>query len=545
MLVVPSRRRSSQTSLLFACIVAALCIWILSLPVFPTQDGPIHRYYTHVLDSLLQHRSLYQMYEIRHPLPPYATHYALLLLLSRVFDYDLAEKLFVCMALVCFAYALRTCARAAGAAGDWISLLAAPVLLPWALFMGFFNFYLATGLFLWAAAFWHRAGRGKLWFWLCFALTVALLTFTHPVPLLLLIAVCALDLLLRWITVPPALQPEGRLGGWQRVTGLLFACAAFLFPLSLFDRQHANSALHNFGLHPHYISSALLLMGVSPYNTRSTGLWINGYRLSLYLLLLACMLLAIQAFRQAVRTRNYNFGSTFLIASFLLGIVLPIVPDQMNGTVYFATRLTAALWIGTLIAASASSVDFGQLSQRLTPAVAILLAVLTLVPAELYLRPVAREVHAEEVQPLPSGQHAVILLGYGLQDYVRFHRQLAFNPYQWAPALALTRSNDVLLDSPWLAQNIAPLSAVPGSVLTVAEITDSPFNKIDPPRVYGRSLPASKERTTMSAAQFVLYTGTPKELALGLAAQLDRDQAARFGCSQHGWYLLCLGAPWP
>jgi hypothetical protein len=37
----------------FAVGVAACCVWILSLPVFPSEDGPVHVYYATVMTTLL------------------------------------------------------------------------------------------------------------------------------------------------------------------------------------------------------------------------------------------------------------------------------------------------------------------------------------------------------------------------------------------------------------------------------------------------------------------------------------------------------------
>ncbi len=48
-----SPRPVSIYLLILSAIAAAYCGWIISLPIFPTQDGPIHLYYTRVLHALL------------------------------------------------------------------------------------------------------------------------------------------------------------------------------------------------------------------------------------------------------------------------------------------------------------------------------------------------------------------------------------------------------------------------------------------------------------------------------------------------------------
>ncbi len=524
------------SSALYAAIVVAFCLWVLSLPLFPTQDGPMHRYYIHVLDALVQHRPLYGMYEIRHPFPPYATHYATVLLLSRLVPYDLAEKVFICLAIVCFAGGLRLCARACGPAGAWLSLLVAPLLLPWALLMGFFNFYLATGLCLIAVALWQRAGEGRPQLWAAFAGVVLVLTFTHPVPLLLLLAVCSLDLLLRSV--------RGSEHGWARahrwqVAALVLLAAAFAFPASLLDKQHVHAAFEGFGIHRQFLTTTALLMGVSPYNTRATSLWINAYRISLYLLLFFWLVLGLRS------RRGKGLGTTFLLATALLGVALLFLPNSINGSLYFATRLVPMLWIGLLMAASSGSAPATAHHRWLVAGAAAVLTAVSLVPADLFLRPIAGDLRAEEMQPLPSEQTGLLLIGWGLQDYVRFHRQVAFNPYQWGTALAAVSHDDTLLDSPWTDQPITPLRAKPGSLLMIDDITDSPFNKENPPAARGRSLPASKEQKVVAGSQFVLYAAAPDELDKGLSVQFDREEASDFECERRGWYLVCLRGAQP
>src|ERR1700679_4163870 len=97
-------------SIFFAGLVSVFCAWALSLPLFPTQDGPMHKYYVHAIASLLSGSRAYDAYLIRHPLPPYAIHYALLLGLTKLLSFDLAEKVFICLIFVLTAYNFRYCA---------------------------------------------------------------------------------------------------------------------------------------------------------------------------------------------------------------------------------------------------------------------------------------------------------------------------------------------------------------------------------------------------------------------------------------------------
>jgi uncharacterized protein YhhL (DUF1145 family) len=265
----PSQQRSIFSSILFAVLLAAICVWILSLPVFPSQDGPIHRYYIHVLDSLLQHQSSYSDYQIRHPLPPYATHYAVLLLLFHVFPHDLAEKLFVCSIVLCLGYGVRFSARQIGTAGNWVTLFCTPLLLAWPLMMGFFNFTLGVGLALLAAAFWQRIPERGARSLAALTGVLAVLTFSHPIPLLLLFLLCCLDLALSFLIHA---RPHGSAALWLRehrwqAIALLLTLVAAGYPALAVDLTKTHSTLALFGFHLNFIRTYLLLYGLTPYYT--------------------------------------------------------------------------------------------------------------------------------------------------------------------------------------------------------------------------------------------------------------------------------------
>ncbi len=537
MAVVADGHPSSRTSLLFAGIVAAFCAWILSLPLFPSQDGPMHRYYVHVLGAVLSGSHLYDVYQIRHPFPPYLTHYFTLLLLSKFLSFDLAEKVFVCGLVACFAYGFRFCARALGDFGDVVSLCIAPLFLQWSVMMGFLNYALAVALFLFAAGCWIRAMQGRRLYWVGFAAITALLTVTHPVPLLVLIGLLGVDLLLhvfRSGEKGPFLQRIG----W-RVAALFYAGLGFVLISGTVDRSQSASALQNLGFHLPFVTTAALLTGVSPYNTRSTSLLINSYRLSLYALLVGGLIFGARRFSVAWRLRQFTLGDSLYLSAVVLALGLPFIPENVNGSAYFATRLVALVWIGALLGAAGYVPRNPGLAKALIAA-ALVFASVTLITAQVYVRPVARSVHAIEEQPLPRGVRGLILLGPGLDSQVRFTTQFAPDPFAWATVLPFVSHDDVALDSPWLDQAILPLAASPGSPLLIEDIRLAHLSKTDPPSAPGRSLPGSKEKQIVRATDFIVVAGTPQDLSAGLSVQLDADQAARFHCTAHDWYLVCL-----
>ncbi len=529
---------TGNTAWLFAAIVAAYCLWILSLPLFPTQDGPMHRYYVHVLGSLLAHKPGYGMYTVRHPLPPYLTHYAALFALSRFMPYDWAEKLFTCGLVLLFAYGFRFSATALGRLGGAVSLCGAPLFLQWSVMMGFLNYSLALGLFLFAAGFWARAAAGRPLFWLGYAASVALLTFTHPVPLLVLICLGLVDLVLS------VLRGPARRSLLPRAGAVAFACLAFLFVASSVDRGSSASALADLGFHRPFVTTVALLTGVSPYNTRSLSPLINLYRLGLYALLMVGFVLGARRFASGWAARTLTLADSFFASAAILALVLPFTPEHVNNSAYFATRLVVLVWVGFLLAASAYR-PRGTRLLRAIPPVAVGLAALSLLTAEVYVRPVARAVAQIERQPLPPGRNGLILLGAGLDTHARFTTELAPDDFAWATALPFVQNDDVALDSPWLDQKIMPLAGVPGSPLLIDDIRLVHLSKTDPPAAEGRSLPARREKQIAAASDFVVYAGTSEELAQGLRGQFAPDEAARFTCAPHGWYLVCLAGKRP
>ncbi len=175
---------------------------MLSLPCFPSTDGPVHMYYVHILGSLLSghDQTFAPFFRIRHLLPPYALYYYGLLLLSRIMPMLLADRVLICIYLVSFVCGFRYLARAIGPSADRMTLLATLLLLNWPLGMGFVNFCLALSLCFWAAGLWLRImGTRNLRGRVIFLLLVTAIMFTHPVPLLLVLGVAAILLLVHWV----------------------------------------------------------------------------------------------------------------------------------------------------------------------------------------------------------------------------------------------------------------------------------------------------------------------------------------------------------
>ena len=535
----PSESRSRLTSFLFACLVFVFCAWALSLPLFPTQDGPIHKYYVHVIASLLSGSHAYGSYVIRRPFPPYAIHYALLLGLTKFLSFDLAEKIFVCLIFVLTAYGFRYCARSLGPSGDLLSLCMVPLVLHWSLVMGFLNYSLAVGLFFLAAGLWTRAAEGNTRLWLLFVIVIVVLTLTHPVPLLLLISFCGLDFIIH------VLQDRGRSGKgfslrtyrWQ-AAALFAACLSFLYPLASADRSRSVSNLHSTALHKDALISSLVLSGISPFDTRSRSLLINLYRLGLYAILIGCLGLAATALAAHWRSRQLRSSDTMLFGSLALLLAIPILPPAMNGSDYFAARLMIFPWLGAIAAASGYASP--QRLRRIAPAFALAMAAVTLLPAEIFIRPVSHQLAALEVQPLPDHAQGLAILDPAMLQAVRGEHQLGFNPYVWSGALPFLHGNDVMLNSPWLDLTIMPLKAAPGAHLLVNEMTSpEEAERLINGNINLAGLPPGIRAPLLASTRVMVFVATPADIRQGVTPLTGTKQFPPYDCASHAWYLIC------
>lgn len=515
--------------LLFAGLVGVFCVWALSLPLFPTQDGPMHKYYVHAIASLLSGSQSYRAYAIRHPFPPYATHYAVMLGLTRFLPLDVAEKVLVCLIFVCTAYGARYCARAMGPGGDWLALCMVPLVLHWSLVMGFLNYSLAVGLFFLAAGLWCRAEE-RMRLWIYFALTCVLLALTHPIPLLLVIIFCCLDLLIRLLQ-----RVSFRDCGYQ-LFGLAIAGLSFLYPLASVDRSRSASNLHGFGLHKDALISSLALFGISPFDTRAKNLMINFYRVGLVVLLLGCLALAAEGFVGRWRTRQLRASDSMLILTVALLIGIPILPASMNGSDFFAQRLMIIPWLGAIAAAGATKRHVA----RIAPVFAVVLTLATLAPAEFFFRPVARQLSALERQSLPEHVEAIAIMDPAMLKATRVQHELGFSPYLWSGVLPFLKADDVMLNSPFMDQKITPLMPAAGGELLIDHMSSpEEAERLINGNVDLPALPPGLRSSLLASTRIVVYVGTPAELVRGLTPLMGAKQAAKYACSRYDWYLVC------
>jgi hypothetical protein len=474
----PTRRLTPEL-LATLLIVLAYIVWLLSLPAFPTQDGPVHLYYTHVLRALFSHQpTVYvRFYTIKHLLPPYALYYYALLAFSKVTSLLLADRLIVCAYVVSFVFGFRYLARALGPAADTTTLLATLLLLNWSLGMGFVNFCLSLSFVFWALGLWLRfAGRAGLAARIAFVLLAILAMFTHPVPLLALLGLAALELALRLLAHRRSTRTLPPLFAADLIT--LVASALTLGYVKLFTASHPLMQTAIAATPGSFASH--LLRNVLDYAAEKGLAFLSGPGLELRLyrivLLLAIVLPLALAFQQLRRNRARGLwcaADTTLILAILSILALPFLPHDLNASHFFADRLLLLVWLLPIFAAS--GYVFRNARARATIVLFVLAAqLLILTAANAKLRPFANAIAAVANAPTPIAS-APGELGLVLEDprTTVFPPGLTFNPFLWVAADVLRHDNAVLANTPWLDLAIIPLGptpALPASTLPPAAL---------------------------------------------------------------------------
>lgn len=539
----PTQRRLTPELLATLLIVAAYVIWLLSLPAWPSQDGPVHLYYTHVLGALLSHRptAYAHFYTIKHLLPPYALYYYALLALSKFVPLLLADRLIVCAYVVSFVFGFRYLSRALGPSADTTTLLATLLLLNWPLGMGFVNFCLSLSFVFWALGLWLRfAGRAALPQRIAFVLLAILAMFTHPVPLLALLGLAALALVLRTLrhrqttrTLPPfftydliTLVVAALTLGYVKLftSSHPLAQTAIAVPSGSFASQVAHNVLQ-------YASEKGLAFLSGP------GLELRLYRVILLVVFILPLALALrQLFRNRVR-HLWTAADTTLALSIFALIVLPFLPHDLNASHFFADRLLLLVWLLPIFAATGYT--FSSPRSRAGILLFVLVAqVLILATANTTLRPIARSIAHLDNSPAQiasaPGQLGLVLEDPRLAD---FPPGLTFNPFLWAAANVLRHDNAVLANTPWLDLAIIPLGAQPAL----------PANSLPPaalefPAILREDLdanPAQRDQV-LASVQFLVVDQVFRQPATGLDPLLPPN-AADWSCHDAAthWLYLC------
>lgn len=497
----------------------------------------MHLYYVSVLSHLHHGSSTFfpsfeKFFFVRHPLPPYTVHYTILGWLTGVFSYVQAEKCMACLILVTTAFGLRFLAQAIGKNSSVMSLWIIPVSLSWPLFMGFHNYCLSLGFGLWALGLWFRATRSDNRFlYVLFLLTVLLILFTHPVPLLFVLAIVAADVAIRvgqeaFFRDVPARQLLVRYR-WRVSVAALAWCSLFYVALFVNRSSTAKDLTEHFSR----LKTAASL-GRLESLCYATGAMSQVYRVALYGLLVFCLYLAFRHLRPLWKRHELGASAALLLCALAMIVVLPLLPRDMNGSEYFSARLVICIWLVAIAAASGGPI-LQPRTRNIVAIAAAALALFDIVLADHLIRPVANRISL--IEDVPVRPHRLgILLDAPVRERSRY---LTFDPYiRWEGARYFRRSNAVLLNSPWLDLPILPV----GLHSTPLTARFSPLELTVPPKFRQHLMNSPADRkAVLSAIDLIVFVGRPQPAPSAPDPLLADDSAHRWKCTQNVWYFVC------
>ena len=524
-------------SLPFWLLLLIFEAFVFSLPLFPTGDSGLHIYYATIFRDLITHRSaLYaHFYAVRHLVQPYLLHYWVFIGLCSFLSPDMAEKVIVGIVMATMAFGFRNLIRALSPASPGLVLLIFPFMLNWPLSMGALNYDFALGLLFFALGAYERLlrpGRSAPRLWR-FAGLLLLFVLSHPVPLLLLVCILAVDLLLAWWengfarTVPPALRP--------RLLAFGLSCVAFLVPLAIADKGEVGKSVSQIGIHWDYFKQV-------SNSSRLTMFFASGIPGRLYnkcytiLLPASLVFIYLSGFPARLRRRALTSFDRLAIFAVLFLFTSLFAPFELNGSGYFAPRLWMPCWL--LGIAACSGALHGRKWNRVAAIYGIVLSLITLGMAQHILRPIAVRSAEIEHAPLPVGQRGLFVQGISGEkgDLIG----VTYPVYWWNGGRAFITHNDVMLNSAWLYLTIIPLKENGTAGLmrdfTARRATENP-NEVD---FYFSQNPGERGRALANADFIFFVDPRPKNPDVGAVMRLTIEPYMNeWNCNVSGFYAIC------
>jgi hypothetical protein len=521
-------------TILFYTLLAVQVIWIFTLPLFPTQDGPVHIYYAHIIAALFSGSMIYSTcFYIQHILPPYSLHYYFLIAAMKFFSAHMAEKQLVAGIVLLTATGFRAFTRTLGDDSGIVSLGVLPLLFHQSLLMGFYNYSLALGLGLWAATFWLRAAQWRnAGNWLAFLFLSYVLMLTHPVPVVLVLTFSGGELVTRMARNWRAMPADSRksmgayLSGYRRDTVCFFLSALSLGYIAAF----INKSSKNLVPLRSPLEAFLKLLKASPVAAfADPGIATSLYRIALWIVLLGSLYLGAGGILRRTRTASWTVTDVLVGLSGLLVVLYPILPPDINGSFYFSDRLMVAGWLVSVAAAS------GAITNRFTQ-IAILGFVLSftmfvMVLAQQRIRPAAEKL--AEIDSLPAAQPGN--MGFLFAPSMP-QTGLAAAPFWWAGVSYFERSDAILLGSPWLESHYMILSGR-APLLTI----DYPKEILSDPRVLMYQMVGSPDmdQKYLPLCRVLFIAARPGDPAADSAAkQFEQQSGHRWKAEQRDWFTV-------
>jgi hypothetical protein len=471
-----SKKENHACLILLGLISLAYCAWILSLPLFPTQDGPMHLYYARIMQALLMHRDpgiFPQYFVIKHLFPPYSLYYYLLLALSTVMSLVAADKVVVCLYVVLFLFGFRYLALSVGQegkqSGNVMALLITPVVLNWPLGMGFVNFCLSTALSLWALGLWCRVSRSpgdsratvRL---IAFVVLCFVIMLTHPVPLLGVLGFCCVELGVRLVLLfrrDPSYQSRVPREYIRDAAALLLAGTTLIY-VKAFTTHNVLKQIDVVTKKQYLQNVRNTAPGMVLLHTFTAfaghGIWDLLYRGSVFAVLGIAVVIGVRDLRRSLKAGRWSVANTWLVLCLLLIVTLPVIPPELNGSHFFSARLVIFVWIAGLVAAAGVARPRLGTTRMFTGASVFAVAVtgVILMLAMRRINPIAAQIAIAETMPLEGRQQVGVLL---IDSNYSSPGSITYDPYYWSGARIFRRQDSILYNTPWLDLAIIPVGA--------------------------------------------------------------------------------------
>jgi hypothetical protein len=472
-------RHGATANLFFWLLLISFLGFVMSLGAFPSEDGPVHVYYADVLRDLFTGSHSYGHYfEVRHWLPPYALVYYLFIGLGRFVSPLAADRLVVCLYVILIACGFRYLLRVLNPRSAGMAVLVYPFIFNKFVYLGFYNFVLATAGALILCAYWLRdPSRLSGWRRIGFLMLVVLVLLAHAVPLLVAFMLISTHLLISIIAKATKLPGTWTTRTWLAVcefkdpiTSLLLAGAVssyvFLFV--------SGAGKARFSTVTELLEKArkLVLLGpISPFQV-----WFYALPLGLLLFGLSLLLLVLTFRHRAA------WSKAQLVLLFVGVLCLPlylVLPGVFSGGAYFDQRFPIFGVLFILGALGSST----ALEQRLYRNVILAATIAVSMGGLIYQVRICRRYQlAVELYQLPAvkaGAKGAIVMD---ENSFATPGGLAFGPYRWVGAHYFLHSKAVLLNSPFLYTGTMPIRIAPSSLSTMNP-QGSEINALDMERI--------------------------------------------------------------
>ncbi len=345
-------------------------IWIM--PVFLTQDGPSHLYSSRILLDLVatgDPANYHAWFDLNTQLFPNWFSSILLSALLSIATPLIAEKIFISLLIISLPLAVRYALRMINPTAAFLAPLSLLLANSYFLIYGFYNFQWSIVFLCLFIAYYskHRHALAPVNV-LVLALFALLLFFTHPVALLLALALLAIDFFRQF----PALvrEKQRRKHSLRRMLTLIGIAlpALLLFGTFFFSQQQSDNAI--------------LTNNRSWENLRqlleASHLWVFTTSEKVILLFMTLLLCAgtVYALFKAARPLSPMRKNLLILVAIGLFVYF-CVNDKLVGGAYLTVRMTCFIYLFLLLLAATG--EFGRRLRTIHLALSAVLCIAMLV----------------------------------------------------------------------------------------------------------------------------------------------------------------------